>query len=85
MENNFDSDSIYNEVSEKLDVIDGFQQAKVSYHFNILSFIVFPVIAISSLFSMGIFKTDPIHIDLSYVIFISITLLILFFTLSNKK
>ena len=81
----FDSDSIYKEVSEKLDAIDGFQQSRLSHQFNFLSFIVFPVIAISSFFTMGIFKTDPIHVDLPYVVFISVGLLSLFFFVSNKK
>ncbi|MBM7619491.1 hypothetical protein JOC95_001340 [Bacillus tianshenii] len=81
----FDSEAIYQEVAEKLSALDGYQQSRVSYHFNFLSFLVFPIIAISSLFTMGIFKTNPIHLELGTVIISCFALLVLFFTLLNKR
>lgn len=81
----FDSESIFLEVSEKLNALDGYQQSKVSYHFNILSFIVFPIVAMSSLFTMGIFSTKGIEVDLTYVVLANILLIILFFLFSRRK
>jgi hypothetical protein len=81
----FDSESIFLELSEKLTALDGYQQSKVSYHFNFISFIVFPIVALSSLFTMGIFKTNAIEIDLVYVILSNIALILVFFLFSWKR
>lgn len=81
----FDSESIFNELSQKLDALDGYQQSKISYQFNFLSFIIFPIIAISSLFTMGIFATTAIKIDLVYVILANVLFMLAFYIFLRKR
>ena len=75
----FDNEIIYQEVSQKLDAIDQFQQARVSHKFNLISYVLFPIVFISSFFTMNVVTTKrAIELDLPVVLaFCAVSVLLL--------
>ena len=75
----FDNEVIYQEVSQKLDAIDQFQQARVSHKFNLISYVLFPIVFISSFFTMNVVTTKrAIELDLPVVLaFCAVSVLLL--------
>ena len=85
-QNIFDNEVIYREVSEKLDAIDQFQQSRVSHKFNWISYLLFPIIFISSFFTMNVVTTKKaIELDLPYVLIFCVLSVALVYLKMKRK
>ncbi|WP_108669424.1 hypothetical protein [Peribacillus acanthi] len=82
----FDSEAIYKEVNEKLNAIDQYQQTKLSFRFNLVSYVLFPIVFLSSLFTMSIFKTkSSFELDVYIVLLMCAFSVGLFFIRTKSK